>query len=95
MRAAETAVNLATLVCIWRRRLLGNPPEKMQCTQVVSGIPEDLGPYLAYTAAFGVPTRRNVPRWRLRAKPHQSAREHLLQLYASVWKDSKHGGCSG
>ena len=54
--------------------------------------PPELWEYLRSSVTRGVPTRRHVPKWRLKAKPHASAREHLSQIYESMWEDSGFGG---
>ena len=51
----------------------------------------DLLAYLRHVAAKGVETRQEPAHFRWRAKPHQSAVDHILECFQKMWKDAARG----
>ena len=90
--AAASLTHAAALLWVIRVRLQGIPLDGVVDTAFAKWVPPELWDYLRASATQGVRARRHVPKWRLKAKPHASARENLRQLYEGMWEDSCFGG---
>ena len=89
--AAEGLKEAAALLWVHRGRLKGNPLEAATNAAFAKWMPPDLRDYLHHSVTRGVPTRRHTGKWRLKAKPHASAREHIDSIYEGMWDDTLHG----
>ena len=73
-----------------RHERLGNALEGILDLKVSKWLEEPHRQYLVSMATDGVPARLLFQRHRIEAKPHGSAVEHVAEMYAKAWKDSKH-----
>ena len=74
-----------------RHRKKGNALAGVQNFQIARWLEKDHAEYLKQIASGGVPVRRTAARFKVEAKSHKSATEHLEEMYSKAWKDTRYG----
>ena len=74
-----------------REATKGNPLKGTLDEKLGMWLREEHWEYLKRATEEGVPSRRKAPKFRLKSKPHASAKEHIREVFEKAWGDTKYG----